>query len=118
MDQGTIEGQAYPSVDVLNYIVDSATTAYGGTQPVIDTVNRTIAWTIASLPAETTDQSVSFMLITNSNYSASQKVGFTIGAYLTDTGTTVNAVDLLRHYQYNPALRLHPHPHPRPHPHP
>jgi len=100
--QGTIEGQAYPSVDVLNYIVDSATTAYGGTQPVIDTVNRTIAWTIASLPAETTDQSVSFMLITNSNYSASQKVGFTIGAYLTDTGTTVNAVDLLRHYQYNP----------------
>jgi len=100
--QGTIEGQAYSSVDVLDYIVGSASTAYGGTEPVIDTVNRTITWTIASFPAEITDQSVNFTLITNSNYSASQKVGFTIGAYLTDTGTTVNAVDLLRHYLYNP----------------
>ena len=100
--QGTIEGQSYPSVDVLDYVVSSATTAYGNTPPIIDTVNRTVTWTISSFPAELADQTVSFHLRTNFNYTASQNVSFTMGAYLTDSRTTVNATDISRIYQYNP----------------
>jgi len=99
--QGTIQGQAYPSIDVLDYVIGSATSAYGSTQPIVDTVNRTVTWTISSYPALLTNQSVTFHLKTNFNYMASQKVSFTIGAYLTDTGTTVNATDIIRDYQYD-----------------
>lgn len=100
--QGTIEGQPYPSEDILDYVVGSATSAYGSTAPVIDSVNRTVTWTVSSFPAQLTDQTVSFHLKTNFNYTASQNVSFTIGAYLTDSETTINATDITRIYQYNP----------------
>jgi len=100
--QGTIEGESSPSVDLLDYVVGSATNAYGSTEPVIDLVNRTITWTISSFPAELTDQTVSFSLKTNFNYTASQNVSFTINASLTDSGTTINAAGVTKNYQYNP----------------
>jgi hypothetical protein len=87
----------------LDYVVGSATTAYGETQPVIDTVNRTVTWTVSSFPGQLTNQAVSFHLKTNLNYTASQVVSFTIGAYLSDSETTITATDINRNYQYNPS---------------
>jgi hypothetical protein len=100
--QGTIQGHSSPSEDILDYVVDSATAAYGSTQPVIDTINRTITWTISSFPAQLTDQTMNFHLKINFNYTASQPLTFTIKSHLTDSQTTINALEITRSYQYNP----------------
>jgi hypothetical protein len=100
--QGTIQGQVHPSEDILDYVVGSATVAYGSTQPVIDTINRTITWTISSFPAQLTDEAMSFHLKTNFNYTASQPITFTIKSHLTDSETTIDAAEITRSYYYNP----------------
>jgi hypothetical protein len=99
--QGTIQGEVNPSVDVLDYIPGTATLAYNNTSPVVDVVNKTITWNILSFPAQLTDQALNFHLRTNSNYTASQNVNFSIKAYLTDSETTINAPDIDRSYQFN-----------------
>ena len=66
--QGTVGSSPTPSVDIVEYVAGSATNAYGSTAPVINTVNRTITWTINSIPGGTTGQSVSFKLRTVANY--------------------------------------------------
>lgn len=59
------------NVTIADYVFGSATDGYGGTQPVIDTQNRTITWHIASLPAGTVNQKVQFKLRTT-NYTADE----------------------------------------------
>jgi hypothetical protein len=100
--QGTIDGEVNPNVDILDYVPGTATLAYNDVTPVVDLVNRTITWTISSFPAQLYDQTLSFRLKTNSNYTASQKVAFTVKAYMTDSETTINAPDINRNYQFNP----------------
>src|SRR5579859_3672093 len=87
-DKGTIQGQSSPSVDIANYVIGSATNAYNNTIPVIDTVNKTITWTITSFPANTTSQTVGFTLQTNADYASSQTVTFPAIAHLSVTGVT------------------------------
>lgn len=111
-DQGTIQGQSSPSVDIADYVLGSATNAYNSTPPVIDTVNKRITWTIASLPANTTDQTVSFTLQTNDSYTGSQTVTFPTVAQITVSGTTVPEQTITMTYQYNPAVTPTPTPSP------
>jgi len=99
--QGTINGSPTPSVDILNYVVGSATDAYGSTPPVIDSVNRTITWIISSVPGETTDQTVTFNLKTNNSYTGENNVSFDISARAISGGTTTPDQSVTQNYLYN-----------------
>ncbi|MEK9176359.1 MAG: carboxypeptidase regulatory-like domain-containing protein [Patescibacteria group bacterium] len=98
--QGTIAGESTPSVDVLDYVTGSAGDAYGSASPVIDTVNRTITWTISSFPGGTSGQTVSFKLKTTSNYTGSSKVNFTTSALINFPGGETTPSDSSADYQY------------------
>lgn len=101
--QGTIAGNPSPSVDILDYVVGSASNAYSSTPPVIDTVNRTITWTISSIPAGTTGQTVTFNLKTNSSYTGSSLVSFNVLGRATSGSTTTPDVSVTKNYQYSAA---------------
>jgi hypothetical protein len=99
--EGTIQGNPTPSVDLLGYVTGSATNSYGSTAPVIDTVNRTITWTISSIPANTTGRTVTFKLKTNSAYTGSLPVAFTVSARAVSRTTTTPDQTTDQKYLYN-----------------
>ncbi len=70
---------------LADYIISSATPAYGGVQPVIDQQNRTITWTIPSLPQGVINQKVTFQLRTKSNYTLPQKLTLSNSAVMQNT---------------------------------
>lgn len=96
--RGTVPG-GHPNEDILDYVVGSADTAYGNTQPIIDTVNRTVTWTMPSFPGQLSNQQLYFRLKTNTNYTGSQNVEFTIRASLTDLGA-VTDFNIIRNYHH------------------
>lgn len=112
--QGTIQGQGSPSVDIADYVVGSASNGYNSTAPVVDTTNKTITWTISSIPANTTDQTVNFTLETNASYTGASTVTFPTTAQMTNVGVTVPSQSITMTYQYNanitpsPTLTLTP----------
>lgn len=81
--QGTISGASLPTVDVAEYVVGSASTAYNGATPIIDSLNRTITWNISAFPPST-QGSASFTLITTSNYTGDNAVSFDINTHISD----------------------------------
>ena len=76
--RGTVAGSPIPSVDIVDYVVGSGTTAWGEAEPVIDLVNRSITWTVSFFPANTADQTVEFKLAVNNSYTGSSDVTFTV----------------------------------------
>jgi len=76
---GTISGFGSPTVEVVDYVVGSATSASGGVAPVVDLVNRTITWTIPSIAPGTTD-TIYFKLLTNENYTGNEIVSFDVSS--------------------------------------
>jgi hypothetical protein len=116
--QGTIQGSMVPSVDILDYVVGSASTAYGGTPAVVDTVNQTITWTINSFPGNTTNQTVSFELETNNSYPGNLPVSFTISARAASETTVTPDQNVTQNYLYNASLEPTPTPTPQPTPTP
>lgn len=100
-DKGQVAGATEPSVNLVEYVVGSATTAYGNVAPVVDTQNRSITWTISSLPAQLQDQTVSFKLKTTSAYTGSNKVSMPISMeVISPVGATDRSAKI--HYQYEP----------------
>lgn len=73
---GTLEGTGTPSIDILSYVPGSATDGYASSPPVIDTLLRTITWTIPSLPTASGPQTINFSLKTNTYDSAAKTVTF------------------------------------------
>lgn len=65
---------------ILAYVTGSATNGYTNSVPIIDLVQRTITWTIPSLPAGVTDQIVSFQLKTTGNNLNTDLAPFTVKA--------------------------------------
>lgn len=104
--QGTIQGSPAPSVDILNYVVGSANNAYNSTAPVINTVNRTITWTIASFPGNTINKTVTFSLKTNSSYAGGNNVNFDISARGISGGTTTPDQSIIQSYLYSGSSTL------------
>ncbi|MBP9699940.1 hypothetical protein KBD71_01525 [Candidatus Woesebacteria bacterium] len=82
-EQGQIEGTSSPSVELLDYMEGSATVGYGSTSPVIDVVAKKITWSITSFPAATTNQTVTFVLKTSSDYRGSKTVSTNVVAMMT-----------------------------------
>ncbi len=96
---GTISGQGTPSVEVVSYVNGSASTAYGGTTPVIDTVNRTITWSISNVPANTVGQTVQFTLETG-GYTGTSSVNWTTAARITAPSSTADS-EVTKTFQYD-----------------
>lgn len=74
--RGTIQGSPSPTVDIVDFVVGSGSTGYGGVEPVVDTINRKVTWTINTFPANTINNTVSFKLKINNSYSGSSRVTF------------------------------------------
>lgn len=90
--QGTLVGSSTPSIDILDYVIGSATKAYGNVSPVVDLNNQTITWTIP-IPANVTDKTVSFQLRTTSSYTGTTAVDFSVKSRISSPATTAyNAV--------------------------
>lgn len=102
--EGTIEGSPAPSVEILSYVVGSASNAYGATSPVIDTVNRTITWNINSIPGNTAGQTVTFKLKTNSAYTGPERVDFNVSGRAISGSTVTPDVNVSQTYLFDSGL--------------
>ena len=101
--QGTVEGSSIPSIEIVQYDSGTAINAYNNTPPVIDTVNRTITWDITSFPGKTTNNTVSFRLKTNNNYTGSKNVYFDVSARVISGPTVTPDHTLNMFYHYSTA---------------
>lgn len=110
-DQGSLVSNPSTLVDIWEYVVGSATNAYGGTPPVVNLTNRTITWTIASIPSNTTNQTVSFSLRTTAGYTGSSDVELPVSARITNP-TTLPDSTITHFYRYLPLVTATPTPSP------
>lgn len=101
---GTVDGAVNPTVELLEYVASSASNAYNSTAPVIDLNAQTITWTIASLPANTANQTVSFSLRTTETYTGSLSVSAQVGAQITQPVATVKSTHALSYIYDAPAV--------------
>jgi len=108
--QGTITGSPAPSVDMLDYVIGSASNGYGSTPAVVDTVNKTITWTIDSFPGNTTNQTVTFELKTNDSYTGDKNVSFNVSARTISGPTVTPDQTVTQTYLYDAGLAPTPTP--------
>lgn len=109
---GTISGNGTPTVELLSYVAGSADDAYGGTSPVINLTDRTITWTIASFPANTTGETVTFQLETTDSYTGSSEVTASVMARITDPVSTVDSTGSVSYLYVEPTATPTPTPSP------
>jgi len=91
---------------IVDYVTGSATEGYDGAVPVIDTINRTITWTIPALPAGVTDQIVSFKLGVNTHYIGTNRITFWNRADMSNTYVTMPEQIIHQDYLYDSSLIL------------
>jgi hypothetical protein len=102
--QGTIEGNPTPSVDIVDYVIGTASDAYDSTPAIIDAVNDTIAWTIPAFPANTLNKTVMFSLKTNNSYTGYSKVSFDVSARAISGSTVTPDKIVTKKYLYSASL--------------
>ena len=85
---------------VTDYVVGSATNAYGDAPPIVDLVNNTITWNIPNLPPGTTDQIVTFQLRTNGTYTQTNPVHITVPADFSNQYMTMPQQAITTNYVY------------------
>ncbi|HVZ66926.1 MAG TPA: hypothetical protein VG917_01560 [Patescibacteria group bacterium] len=100
---GTISGSGIPTVDILDYVIGSASNGYGGATPIVDTVNRKITWHIPVFPGNTTGQTVTFQLKTNSAYTGTNTVSFSVNGRVVGPGTQTPDSTVTSDYLYEGA---------------
>lgn len=88
-EQGLIEGTSSNYIDIFEYVVGSATQADNGTNPVVDTANRKVTWTLPSLSTSSTYHTVSFKLKTRSEIPTNNNVYVDVNARGTFSSTTL-----------------------------
>lgn len=98
--RGTVAGSPVPNVDIFDYVPGSATEAYDGVAPVVDSINRTITWTISNYPPNLGTKTVYFSLKTNDNYTDLSQVKLEINSSIMISSNTVITKNLERFYQY------------------
>lgn len=98
---GTLEDSVTPSIEMLEYVLGSASSGYNQTTPVVDLIHRKLTWSIASIPANTTNQTVTFKLRTSHADTYGKKARATIsGQIIEPTVTTQSSVT--QEYLYEP----------------
>lgn len=85
---------------LLEYQLGSASTGYGGAEPVVDLVNKTITWTIIDIPAGMTDQTVTFVLRTITGYSKTTPFTFDVHASMSNQYVNLPILTLRLLYAY------------------
>ncbi len=99
---GTIESDSIPTVEMLDYVSNSASLGHGGAVPQIDLVNRRISWQITSFPANSTD-TVTFSLKTDGSYYDSRNISFSVYSRVLGPGV-VTADEEVTNIFYNPPV--------------
>ncbi len=94
--------------DILDYVIGSASKAYGNIQPIVDLDRRTITWTIPYLPAGVNDQKLMFQLKTNGNYNGSTPFHFTLNAQMSNQYVTEPQQQITQTYQFGLGGTTHP----------
>jgi len=89
---------------IVDYVIGSASKAYGDVQPVVDLKNRTITWDLITVPQGTVDQKVTFQLKTNASYSGKTDVPFITKASMSNEYTTLPEQIVYHKYIFNPSL--------------
>ncbi len=107
---GTIQGSPTATEDILDYVVGSATSGYGGSTPVIDSLNRKITWSITSIPGGTTNQTVSFKLKTNNSYLTYTPVSLSVSGRVLGPGTQTSDSTVTSSYLNTTSLTPTPNP--------
>ena len=97
--RGTVIGSPTPSVDIVDYVIGSGSSAWGGVAPVIDLVNRRISWTINSFPSSTINQKVTFQLRVNDSYSGQSRVKFEVEARLDGANVVTTNSKIISYFQ-------------------
>ncbi|MGE5042101.1 MAG: fibronectin type III domain-containing protein [Candidatus Levyibacteriota bacterium] len=97
--QGTIGTSLIPTLDVLDYMVGTASKGYNNTIPVIDTVSRTITWNISPCPGNL-NNTVTFKLKTNRAYTGADTVSFTVSGKVLGPGVESASSDINDFYVY------------------
>lgn len=89
---------------VVDYVIGSASKGYYGAQPVIDLKQRTITWTLINLPPGVVDQTLTFKLTTNNNYTVQRGINFTVQARMNNEYITLPVLYSTHQYTYDPSL--------------
>ncbi len=115
-NEGTITGGG--SAEVVDYVIGSASNAYGGTPPIIDTLAKTISWDIDDFPANTIEETVTFQLKTKASYTGTNIVTFETQSRISGAGVTTEYDTDERTYRYINIITptVTPTPSPRPEP--
>lgn len=93
-------------IHTTDYVFGSATAAYNKTPAVVDLTHRIITWTIPNVPPGTTDQTVTFQLRTNSDYTGPNQVGIVVKAKLSNQYVTLPTVSVGTVYTYLASSQL------------
>lgn len=110
--QGTIAGSPTPSVDIVDYVIGSASDAYASVPAIVDTVNNTLTWTIPSFPGNTLNKTVTFSLRTNDSYTGLSSVSFDVSARAISGATVTPDQTVTQDYLYSASLEPTPTPTP------
>ncbi len=110
-EDGTIDGELTPTVDVVEYVLNSATTGMGGATPVVDLNNNTIRWHFTGFANSTS--TVSFEVRTQDTYTGDLTVTFPLTARVIDP-TGVPESTVTHEYQYVTPASPTPTPTPAP----
>lgn len=88
---------------LAEYVFGSASTGYGGIQPVVDTKLRTITWTLPPLPEDTMDQKITFQLRTNGNRHDLKQLTFRSSATFRNEYVTLPTYGAQQDYLFDPS---------------
>ena len=97
--RGTVIGSPTPSVDIVDYVIGSGSTAFGEVAPVIDLVNRRINWTINSFLPSIINQKVRYQLRVNDSYSGQSRVKFEVEARLDGAKVVTTNSKIISYFQ-------------------
>lgn len=103
-DLGTLAGSSTPSVDIVGYVLGSASNGYGSVEPVVDNVNNKISWTFHSFPSNSIDNIVQFSLVANRNFKGSRSVTFPVSAKIVGYNMQTPKSSVTKTYKYLPGL--------------
>ncbi len=99
---GTIENDSLPTVEMLDYVSNSASLGYGDAVPQIDLVNRRISWQITAFPADSTE-TVTFSLKTDGSYYDSRNISFSVYSRVLGPGVITTDQEVTNLF-YNPPV--------------
>jgi hypothetical protein len=111
-EKGTVDGALEANVEVVEYVVGSATLGAGGESAIVDTINKNVTWDLSAVPGGV-DHTVSFKLRTTDSYTGALPVTWTVRGYvLSPAGVPDETVTST--YSFDPSLVPTPTPTPLP----